>query len=85
MKEPHGFKACICNDGKVSALYLKSEVDRYINWLKYKRCMAMAKWCACAIRYTGRLGYKKYGHYVRWYNKWIELADKCRKKAEEYK
>lgn len=63
-------------------VYRKSEADRYIAWLKYKRCEAMSKWCDCAVRYTGKLGYQKYWIYSKWLKIWLKLAEHYREMAE---
>lgn len=56
---------------------LKSEADREIRHQKYKRCLAMAKWCN--DRYIldeclYELG--KTSFYERWEKRWLELAEK---------
>lgn len=76
MKEPKAIESSTAVIGNVHLVYSKSEADRYIAYLKYKRCLAMVQWCDCAVRYTGRLGYKKFGHYFRWHKIWLSLADK---------
>lgn len=44
---------------------------------KYKRCLAMAKWCKTSARYDeslGAFGYRNW--YWKWFNRWLELAEK---------
>ena len=51
---------------------------------KYKRCLAMAKWCetqfayyiASCDRYDSKYVNKKAGHFYKWKYKWLELAEK---------
>lgn len=51
---------------------------------KYKRCLAMSKWCKSEmVRYINScdrydISYinKKSGHYNKWLYKWMELAEK---------
>ena len=51
---------------------------------KYKRCLAMAKWCA-AMSVDNQHNYKNFPthkskfrieHYSKWYMRWMELAEK---------
>lgn len=69
-------------------VYLKSEADKVIaeqekeaRHHKYKRCMAMAKWCKDRIENV--VQYNEHDDWLiineyweRWHNRWIELADK---------
>lgn len=44
---------------------------------KYKRCLAMAKWCRTSARCDEGLGAFKYRDwYWKWYKRWLALADK---------
>jgi hypothetical protein len=51
---------------------------------KYKRCLAMARWCetqfayyiASCDRYDSKYVNKKAGHFYKWKYKWLELAEK---------
>lgn len=44
---------------------------------KYKRCLAMAKWCRTSARCDEGLGAFKYRDwYWKWYKRWLTLADK---------
>lgn len=65
------------------AWILKSEVDAYIRKMKYKRCLAMAKWCTERIaRIEKDYAFWRYGKdyasnfYKRWKKRWLELAEK---------
>ena len=56
--------------------YLKSEADKVIAHHKYKRCLAMARWCkaeedAAFLRYNWDSG--RYA-YVDFYNKWHKIC-----------
>jgi hypothetical protein len=46
---------------------------------KYKRCLAMALWCDSEANYwydSSKVQQCwRYGHYIRWFNKWSKLAD----------
>lgn len=44
---------------------------------KYKRCLAMARWCRTSARCDEGLGAFKYRDwYWKWFKRWLELADK---------
>lgn len=44
---------------------------------KYKRCLAMAKWCRTSARYDEGLGAFKYRDwYWKWFKRWLKLAEK---------
>jgi len=47
---------------------------------KYKRCLAMAMWCDSEANYwydSSKVQQCcRYGHYIRWFNKWSKLAEK---------
>ena len=47
---------------------------------KYKRCLAMARWCDSEANYWHDSSkvqqHWRYGHYIRWFNKWSKLAEK---------
>ena len=61
-----------------SQFYLKSEADKEIAHHKYKRCLAMAKWCERkridAADY--RIPREKWEFYEKWRKRWLELAEK---------
>jgi len=61
-------------------VYLKSEADKVIARHKYKRCLAMAMWCDSEANYwydSSKVQQCcRYGHYIRWFNKWSKLAEK---------
>ena len=60
--------------------YLKYEADKVIARHKYKRCLAMAMWCDSEANYwydSSKVQQCwRYGHYIRWFNKWSKLAEK---------
>ena len=64
-------------------VYLKSEADREIRHQKYKRCLAMAKWCENAIlgwmgfkaSYSSHQRYVKVMLFIKWRNRWIKIAE----------
>ena len=44
---------------------------------KYKRCLAMAKWCRTSAQYDMRLSAFKYSErYWKWYKRWLAIAEK---------
>ena len=53
----------------------KSEADKVIARHKYKRCLAMAKWCYAKWDDTATKYYKSVW-YRKWEVKWLELAEK---------
>lgn len=63
-------------------VYFKSEADKVIARHKYKRCLAMAKWCH--DKWTMSLGWDPadghtadyFLHYRKWEKRWLELAEK---------
>ena len=48
---------------------------------KYKRCLAMAKWCDAQVEWYNSLN-EDYSFwldlYVKWHNRWLELAERCK-------
>ena len=57
--------------------YEKYEADKVIAHHKYKRCLAMAKWCRTSARCDEGLGAFKYRDwYWKWHKRWLELAEK---------
>ena len=59
--------------------YPKSEADKVIARNKYKRCLAMAKWCKTSALCDEGLGALKYRDwYWKWFKRWLELADKLK-------
>ena len=64
-------------DGKFIRAYKESEADKVIARNKYKRCLAMAKWCKTSALCDEGLGAFKYRDWYRkWYKRWLTLADK---------
>ena len=59
------------------AVYLKREADKVIARQKFKRCLAMAKWCD-AERDIFNLTPKvtKVEFFARWHKRWSMLAEK---------
>ena len=55
----------------LSDYYLKSEADKVIAHHKYKRCLAMARWCMDAECKTE----KDADFLVRWEYRWLALAE----------
>ena len=57
---------------------LKSEADKVIARHKYKRCLAMAKWCE-SENYTAcwyHENSERCEWTEKWENRWLELAEK---------
>jgi hypothetical protein len=60
--------------------YNATEADRYIAHQKYKRCLAMARWCAsrsaswCLDPADEQLHKSEF--YDKWKHRWLELAEK---------
>ena len=59
---------------------LKSEVDAVIRHQKYKRCLAMAKWCCLAKQFEDTEWYAKWIN--KWHNKWHSLAKHYKEMAK---
>lgn len=44
---------------------------------KYKRCLAMARWCVSMMIFNSKYGTDKKWHlFKKWHKHWLELADK---------
>lgn len=57
-------------------VYLKFEADKVIAHNKYKRCLAMAKWCDDAARLaTWDADYHRCGWYNKWMQRWLKIAE----------
>lgn len=57
--------------------YLKSEADKVIAHQKYKRCLAMAMWCASrVVVWTTDGNERKSNWYWKWKERWKNLAEK---------
>ena len=53
--------------------YLYAQIRRH----KFKRCLAMARWCRTSARYDEGIGAFKYRDwYWKWFKRWLELAEK---------
>jgi hypothetical protein len=67
-------------DKVVPPVYLKSEADKVIAYHKYKRCLAMARWCAsrsaswCLDPADEQLHKSEF--YDKWKHRWLEIAEK---------
>ena len=67
-----------CNEwhNEYTEFYIKSEADKMIRHHKYKRCLAMAKWCERkridAADY--RIPRGKWEFYDKWYRRWLKIA-----------
>ena len=69
-----------------SHVYLKSEADKVIRNHKYKRCLAMARWCASEENRLEAISpifdtdkeYWEYNsdYWGKWHNRWLEIAEK---------
>ena len=62
---------------KRAQLNIKQEES--IRHQKYKRCLAMAKWCDAQVEWYNSLN-EDYSFwldlYVKWHNRWLELAER---------
>ena len=73
------WKANSVGEGTGILVYLKSEADKVIAHHKYKRCLAMAKWChnESLWWYSKGYGFEKYDKFwEKWEKRWLELAEK---------
>lgn len=71
-------KAYHCNEwhNEYTEFYIKYEADKVIAHNKYKRCLAMAKWCRTSARYDEGVGAFKYRDwYWKWFKRWLALAE----------
>ena len=69
------------NDGN---WVLKSEADREIRHQKYKRCLAMAKWCRRNRLHASVCGpVEKIDFFEKWRKRWLELAEKFKDKEAD--
>ena len=72
-------------DGKFIRAYKEAEADKVIARNKYKRCVAMAKWCDERIaRIEKDYAFWRHGKdyaqnfYKKWRKRWWELAEKLK-------
>lgn len=50
--------------------------NKQLRHQKYKRCLAMAKWCRTSARYDEGVGAFKYRDwYWKWFKRWLALAE----------
>ena len=73
-------KAYHCNEwhNEYTEFYLKSEADKVIRHHKYKRCLAMARWCEAILNQYPSFGEisAEERRLDKWCKRWLELADK---------
>ena len=83
-------------DHTLTDYYLKSEADKVIAHNKYKRCLAMVKWCKAEAEINHNSAYeaseylpsredyfrRRAEHYERWQKRWLELAEQFKDKEE---
>jgi len=63
--------------GYLVECYLKSEADKVIARHKYKRCLAMVKYCHESAMWLEEYGVIKSAVFMlRWEKRWLELAEK---------
>ena len=63
-------------DNSVMAKQLTEALKRE-RYQKYKRCLAMAKWCDDAARLaTWDTDYHRCGWYNKWMQRWLDIAEK---------
>ena len=65
------------------AVYFKSEADKVIAHQKMKRCEAMANYSLCyRALYLANDDPRRAKRYLKWYRKWLELAEKFKEMAK---
>jgi hypothetical protein len=58
---------------------IQARAEKEARHQKYKRCLAMAKWCReCSWSKC----VEKVDFYYKWYNRWLELAEKFKPNEE---
>lgn len=95
MKEPKAIHVTLAykDDGDINTyrfVYSKSEADRYIAWLKYKRCVAIERWCdekeyineAYPDTSSKESFLFHYNFYPRWRERWHKLAKHYKEMAK---
>lgn len=93
MSELKAYIAPTADGTGLAEYYIKSEADKVIAYHKYKRCLAMAKWCEAEAQNcltqqralicfpnTDRLQYLQvhFLHFSRWHRRWMKLAEKLK-------
>lgn len=67
-----------------SDVYIKSEADEVICHQKYKRCVAIARWCFTKSNYyfhiarsgeDSKENIRKDALYTKWRHRWLNIAD----------
>ena len=81
MSELKAYIAPTADGTGLADYYLKSEADRYIAHQKYKRCEAMAEYCASELEIAFRdtcieRSVQGCVFFRRWLNIWRDLAEK---------
>lgn len=60
------------------------ELDSIINHQKFRRCIAMAKYCNASMAYFGEFyddaSKRMVDHYYKWRERWYKIADNFRRK-----
>lgn len=60
--------------------YYKTEADRVITHHKYKRCLAMAKWCMSEYLHCKTFDFtnnnNEQWYWRRWHIRWLTLSNK---------
>ena len=65
--------------------YLKSEADKVIAHQKFKRCLAMARWCITEYIQSKCLDFTntEQWYWRRWHIRWRNLAEKFKPNNKE--
>ena len=66
-------------NGQKIDFYFKDEADKVLAHQKYKRCLAMARWCDTKGDWYYSLGESfrnRVDFYIKWREKWIKIAEK---------
>lgn len=62
------------------------QLEEDVAWNKYKRCLAMAKWCDAQVEWYNTLN-EDYSFwidlYVKWHRRWLKIAEKFMDKEAE--
>lgn len=63
---------------------ISREIIDNANHQKYKRCLAMAKWCECKRidAADDRIPRKKWDFYGKWHKCWLIIAEKFKEEAK---
>lgn len=77
----------ICKELLRQAIEMNDQLNEELRHQKYKRCLAMAKWCFTKSNYhfvvgrseggkTCMTNYRISSLYSKWYKRWLKLAEK---------